>query len=469
MTTDYTHPDYKHWSPMWAKVRAAAAGEEAIKAGGETYLPNPSEGSRNIWESNLRYQQYLRRAVWFGATGNTLAGLVGVAFANWPTIEISNINKVLLTDADGSGVGLIGQSQAVLSDVLQTGRAGLLADWSAWDGSKRKRTVAQAEAAGARAFVTPYTAEQILTWETQGGRLTRVVLSESFAEYAGGEVKFLPQLRELFLEEGGAVALTWRKYTANGEFILVDTVRPTMGGKQLQFVPFAFVGATNNDATCDSPPLLDLANLNLAHYRNSADYEESSFLMGQPQLVIAGVDEEWVKARGGPIVFGAREALALPAGATADLLQVAPNTIAKEAMADKVAMMEALGARLMASSQAVKTATQSAAETKAAYSVLSLACDNVSEAYSRVLTWAQMGMPSAGAASFAIDTRFNDLTLDANAIRETVAAWQAGLVPQSDAWAVLRRLNVIDQGKTDQQIAGEIEAQGPSLNLDAAA
>lgn len=69
-------------------------------------------------------------------------------------------------------------------------------------------------------------------------------------------------------------------------------------------------------------------------------------------------------------------------------------------------------------------------------------------------------------ASFALSTRFNDLTLDANAIRETVAAWQAGLVPQIGAWAVLLRLDVIDEGKTEQPLAGEIEGQGVRLALD---
>ena len=133
--------------------------------------------------------------------------------------------------------------------------------------------------------------------------------------------------------------------------------------------------------------------------------------------------------------------------------------------------MAALGARLLDSNQSVKTATQSASETKSSYSQLSLACDNVSEAYRRTLqeivSWNPRG--SVNDVDFAIDTRFNDLALDANAIRETVAAWQAGLVPQSDAVGVLQRLGVIDQGKTPEQVQVEVDAQGAGLNLDEAA
>lgn len=467
MTTNYTRPEYDAYLPKWTRVRDAVAGEDAVKAKTTDYLPDPDE--TNVTDPtgcNHRYKQYLRRAVYYNATGRTLSGLVGVAFANWPQIELGT-HKGLLQDVDGSGVGIVNQAQWLLSDVLQTGRAGLLADFTRLDEATRKRirTVADAEAAGVRAVITAYAAESILTWETQGTTLTRVVLKESATEYEGGEVQQIPQLRELVLIGGKYSVNIWQKRSEAGQYLQVDKI--DVG---LPYIPFAFVGATNNDQWPDQPPLLDLANMNLHHYRNSADYEESAFLMGQPQFIVSGVDEEWRLANPS-VTFGSRSALCLPANADAKLAQVAPNTLAKEAMDTKQEQMQQLGARLLGKGEATKTATQSASETKASYSVLSLACDNVSAAYTRALqwlnTWGRTGL--ATKVGLSIDTQFNDLTLDANAIRETVAAWQAGLVPQSDAWTVLRRLNVIDQAKTDEQLRGEIEAQGPALNLDEAA
>ena len=456
MTTDYKHPDYERAAPLWEKVRDACAGEDAIKAKAEAYLPAPSEEDTGAAK---RYARYLQRAVYLNATGRTLQGLVGVAFANWP--QVVTRHKILLDDADGSGVGIIGQAQGTLAQVLQTGRAALLADFAKLDEVTRKRvagkTVADWEQAGGRAFVSSYTAEQVLTWETQGTSLTRVVLLEAHTIYEGGEAKSLPQLRELLLVGGKYIIKVWQKRTDNGQFLLVDTIET---GRP--FIPLAFVGATKNDPSPDTPPLLDLANLNIHHYQAGADFYESAFLMGQPMLAISGVTEEWV-AKQGAIIFGSRQALALPQGGSAQLLTASPNTQAKEAMNELRENMAQIGARLMAPGEAVKTATQSASETKAAYSVLSLACDNVSQAYTRVLQW--LNDPTG---SFAIDTRFNDLTLDANAIRELVAAWQAGIVPQSDAVALLQRLGVIDQGKTVEQVAGEIEGQGPALDLEAA-
>jgi hypothetical protein len=460
VTTDYTHPLYDHFAPLWHRVRDAVAGEDAVKAARTKYLPRPNETDTSLQEI-ARYDTYLRRAVYYNATGRTLAGIIGVAYSNWPTVVTSK--KELLVDV-GSGVTIIGQSQMVLSDVLQTGRAGLLADYTKGDLVSRQMTVAEQEKKGIRSFIANYTAEQILTWEVSGGKLTRVVLMEEHEQREDGMIKFLPQLRELKLTEDGYTVAIWRKYTEEGTFLLVEEV--LVG---LSYIPFTFVGAVNNDPRPDLPPLLDLATLNLAHYRNSADYEESVFLLGQPMFILTGITEEWRENNPNAYV-GARTAIALPEGSDAKLLQVSPNTLAKEAMDNKERQMQALGARIMAQGEAVKTATQSAAETKAAYSQLSLACDNVSEAYTRVLQWLEVwGSGRSSNASFSIDTHFNDLTLDANAIRETVAAWQAGLVPQSDAVTILQRLGVIDQGKTPEQVAAEVESQGPGLNLDAAA
>src|SRR5690606_33178983 len=97
----------------------------------------------------------------------------------------------------------IGQAQWMVAEVLQTGRGGVLADYTRSPlAPGRTRTVAEVERAGVRPLVCGYSAEQILTWETSAGRLTRAVLCEQFADYSNGEVEYLPQLRELLMVGG---------------------------------------------------------------------------------------------------------------------------------------------------------------------------------------------------------------------------------------------------------------------------
>ena len=151
-------------------------------------------------------------------------------------------------------------------------------------------------------------------------------------------MRYLPLL---LLADSGYTVRIWRKFShdPHAKYILADEI--VVG---IPFIPFAFVGAVNNDAQPDTPPMLDLANLNLAHYRNSADFEESAFVMGQPQLVITGVTEDW-KTEQGLVTFGARGALVLPIGGDAKLLQVSPNTLAKEAMLDNESISHSMWSR----------------------------------------------------------------------------------------------------------------------------
>ena len=80
-------------------------------------------------------------------------------------------------------------------------------------------------------------------------------------------------------------------------------------------IPFTFVGAQNNDPSIDESPLYDIAMINLGHYRNSADYEESVFWCGQAQPWISGLDEQWrdwMEKNG--VYVGSRAPMMLPVG-----------------------------------------------------------------------------------------------------------------------------------------------------------
>lgn len=73
----------------------------------------------------------------------------------------------------------------------------------------------------------------------------------------------------------------------NCEEELVEEYWPTTAiGTRFNYIPFYFAGSENNDPNYDEIPLLDLSLLNVGHYRNSADQEESGFIAGQPFPVV---------------------------------------------------------------------------------------------------------------------------------------------------------------------------------------
>jgi hypothetical protein len=461
------HPDYDAAAAKWQKVEDASAGEDAVKGKAEAYLPRPNPGDKSA-QNTERYKSYVARAVYYNATGRTLKGLVGLAFDKDPEVDLPASMEPAETDITGSGVTLFQHAQGTLAEVLKTGRAGLLADFPpAVSGSVSKAD----EANGVRPTLTFYPATAIVNWRTTRVAsktvLSLVVLLETHETPNGFETKRETQYRALKLDGGRYVVEIWRKRTTDNkdEWFVAETYSPVQGnGAAWTEIPFQFVGANTNDTSIDDAPLYDIATLNLAHFRNSADYEDSVYTVGQPQVWMSGLDDVWVKMleeKG--IYFGSRAILPLPVNGAAGIMQAEPNTLAKEAMGGKEDQMAALGARLIQAGSAVKTATQQDSEDTVAHSVLSLAAENVSAGYRSALGWyADFANAGDGAPEFTLSNEFTKSTIDAQMLTALVAAVQGGQLPLSVFWAKLRAAGIIDSDKTDEALRGEIATEGPA-------
>jgi hypothetical protein len=239
---------------------------------------------------------------------------------------------------------------------------------------------------------------------------------------------------------------------------------------KLGFIPFQLVGAKNNDTDIDKAPLFDLAELNVAHFRNSADYEDSVFYNGQAQPFISGLTEEWRDhlEKTGTAYVGSRSPFLLPAGGEFAFAQPQPNTLVREAMDQKEKQMVALGARLLDPDAVATTATQNENDRETSTSVLSLAVSNVNEAYQQCIRWAALYQGDTltddeAMGAYKISQDFSRRKIDPAALQAIVAAWQAGAYAKLDMRAFLREEGVIAAERTDEQIDSEIEEEGPAL------
>jgi hypothetical protein len=443
----------------WALVREICAGGDCDVLG--KYLADLNKFDTSV-ENIERNRSYKQRAVLYNATGRTRDGLLGLAFRRDPR----GIDKMparlayLAANCDGAGASLYQQSQATTKAVLETGRHGLYVDYSE---------------ALAGPIIKAYRAEDIINWRTanMGGKtvLTMVVLAEEAEIDDGYETVCVPQWRELLLEEGKFIVRLWQKPTKEAEPIQIgDDIMPRSVGAPLDFIPFQFIGAQSNDPAIDEPPLYDLAYLNRAHYRNSADYEDSVFLAGQPQPWMSGLTEEWRDhlQKQGSAYLGSRAMLMLPQGGAFGIEQAQPNTLAKEAMDQKEAQMIALGARLIEASQANRTATESDNDKEASTSVLSMVCANVSEAYTQAIAWCARYVDlklTEEDGKYAINQDFARMVAEPQMITALVGAWQSGAFAKADLRAFLRRLGVIGVERTDDVIDDDMDAEGPQLGM----
>lgn len=460
----FQHGDYAENYDAWETVEDACAGESEVKGKGVKYLPQPNPTDKSP-ENTERYKQYKARAVYYNVTRRTLQSLTGACFSQSPTLAVPPLLEYVNTDIDGQGLSIYQQSQVAVSEVLQKGRVGILVDYPQ---TTAQATLADMQSGRIRSTVALYEAEDIINWRTEkvGANhvLSLVVLKECAQQVTedGFGTQEVDQYRVLRLA-GGVYVIELYQFNDKVQTwdMIAQNIPLNSSGMAWTQIPFTFIGSASNSSACDPAPLYDLATLNLAHYRNSADYEDSVYMTGQPQAWISGLSNEWrdwLQEQG--VYIGARAAMLLPENGNFGIAQASPNTLAKEAMDAKEKQMLAIGARLITPGSAVKTATEAQAENESEHSVVSLIAANVSEAYTLALEWMGEWMGVSGQMEYTIHVEAAKFSVDGVMLGALVSANQAGKLPDTDLFRIMRKMDVIDAEKSDEQIREELAASG---------
>lgn len=465
------HKKYDDNIFKWRLVRDCCEGSTAIKKGrrasatssatlnsepGSLYLPVPNAND-NSAENRERYRQYLTRANFVNFTGHTKEALSGMVFLKDPVYELPGTIEEMAEDVNGQGETLESVIKRSLDEVLTTGRQGLLVDYP-----ELPPGLTRAQTQDITPYFTFYTAESVINWKAKrvNGRsvLCMVVLKEEVQEpidQFSAECK--DQFRVLTLNDDGVYIQ--QLYNQDGELLIIDedgntdiVPRTSTGGVWYE-IPFIFIGSVNNDAMPDKAPLYDLAEVNIAHYRNSADYEESCFLVGQPTPVISGLTQSWVEeVLNGRVEIGSRAAIALPEGGSAMLLQAAPNQLPAVAMESKEKQMIQIGAKIITDSGQAETAEAAKIRFAGQNSKLSTVVTNIKEAYKKGFEWAIMFAGGAGDTDIDINREYYDKSIDPALIMAKIQLMDRGVISVADIRHYLRKAGDIDAERTDDDI-----------------
>lgn len=392
MPVNTKHPSFVEREADWNQISDCIAGQRVVKSRNKLYLPKPNSSDKSP-DNAERYAAYLARAVFHNITAYSVANMVGQCFAVDPVATVTPEMEPWLTNIDGGGVSAIQQSKQALAHVLAFSRAGLWVDYPKTNGAVSK---ADAESGGMRPRIVLFDPRQVINWRSisvgANSKLSLVVISENYVKSDDGfESEVATQYRVLKLENGIYIIQLWKVGERNSIEFHEELIPLGGDGLPMTEIPFQFIGAEANGEAVEKPLVLDISNLNLAHYRNSADYEELVYMVGQPTPYLTGLTEDWVEnVLKGSIMLGSRACIPLPLGASAGLLQASANTLPFEAMGQKEALMQAIGAKFVEAVSVAKTATESGIAQSNQTSILAAVCTNVSAAYSRALQWAAM-------------------------------------------------------------------------------
>lgn len=472
-------------------IRDCLAGETAIKGAGETYLPMPESDKKSCPEMGLavktRYAAYKLRAVFYNVTRRTLSGLLGQVFMRDPEVKIPAAMEAIKVDATGAGVDLNQVAKKGLSYVLAFSRGGLFVDYPE---TQEGATIEQLAKGNIRPTINPYAPMNIINWRVieVGAKemLSLVVLYEGWPSSDDGfEIKHSPQFRVLRLVQSATGLIyqveLWREEfpteydetkIKKGTYLQAHTFTPKgPNGLPLNEIPFYFMGSENNDSNVDNPNMYDLASINVAHYRNSADYEESCYLVGQPTPVLTGLTEDWVKdVLKNKINFGSRGGIPMPVGGDAKLLQADENTMIKEAMETKERQMVALGAKLVEQKEVQRTAFETKVEATSEGSILSTCSVNVSSAMEKALQACAMfmGLPTEG-IEYKLNKDFDINRMTPEEQAKYVDAWQKGAITFVEMRSGLRKggMATEDDAKAQGDIAAaQAEDMAKAIELE---
>lgn len=438
MSVDTKHAEYIENKPLWDKVEDCAEGQSEIHEEGTGYLPKLGGQTDN------EYRAYKQRAVFYNAVARTIDGLTGMIFLKPPVIEAPAGIDSILNDITMSGLSLHQFAEMVADEVITVGRCGVLVDYPPTENAV---TVAQAQSLGMRPYATLYDADNIINWKTSrianSEQLTLIVLAENYEEPIDEfEGSCKPQWRVLDLFEGAYRQRVFRK-TDKDEFILISEIYPQMNGKPITRIPFEFFGIRDNSPCVDKPPLLDLAEVNLSHYRTTADYEHGLHFIGLPTPIITGVNLE----QGEKINIGGSSALVFPQPDTkAFFMEFQGQGLGelREALRAKESMMATLGARMLAPEKRAAEAAQTASIHRAGEnSVLASISQSVSIGLTHVLERLRDWSGVSGDVKVTLNREFSPVAMTAQDLQALVQSWQAGAISHNSLFECLQSGDII--------------------------
>ena len=416
------------------------------------------------------YKGYIGRAQFFNAGGRTLDGLAGMLNRKPAIITVPNGMEKYLENVDGKGHTIQQFIDMCCKDVLTTGWGSVLVDMPKADNTKSQADV---EKEGLYAYMVYYKAEASTKWkwETDGRsqHLRYVILKEPTVVDAVGEfntqIKDYWRVLQIDKETGN-----YKQTLYDDKLIPIDEVEPKSKKGNFKELPFEFLSANSEP---EEPLLSDLINVNLSHYRKSADYENGLHWTGVPTPFERGwlpetqYDKDGNEIAPTPMKLGGTQFLYFPSGTEqVGYLEFSGSGLSQiaHAMADDKDSMAVLGARIIANQKkGVESAETAKIHNSAENSVLASFANNMSQIFSRLLRiyleWSTGSEIPQEEVKVQINTDFDVATMSAAELTALVSLWQSGGIAKSDLFRNLKEGEILDADRQLDEMNAEIDEE----------
>lgn len=430
MSVETKHPLYIKREEQWQLMRDCIEGEDAIKSGGETYLP------KAFGASEEQYESYKKRARFVNFTKRTLEGLHGLVFRRTPVIEKPDNPEIekILKDIDRQGTSLYQFASDMVYDNMITGWGGILVEYPRTGPGEN---LLDAERKGYRPYLKYYPAEAIVNWKygiVNGSEsLTLVVLKESWEKTDTDIFSHDSETvyRALFLDNGAYRQMIFRENQTEDKFMLAETIPVSIKNKSLDYIPFIPIPGK----LPETPMFLDLAKVNIGHYQKTADYENGVHITTIPTGYITGHNKviNPVTKEEETIALGADQFLVIgEADAKVGVLNYAGEglTHCETALDKAMSDMAILGSRLVTPEKGSSESADSAKIHRAGENArLATFAMNISKGLSKAVGIIADWIGIEGEITIELCKDYDTLAFDPNALNALANLAEAGKLP----------------------------------------
>jgi len=430
----------------WAVIDALLGGTPAMRKAGKKYLPQQPR------ESNEDYEYRLSTSTLFPAFERTLAVMAGKPFSKevTPSDEPQAVLD-LLPSIDDKGSSLHTFAFRAFREMVSHGFGGILVDHTKTEG--QAVTVADTKRMGARPYWVHYKHNQIL-----GAR---------FAQSANGLQLVLLRLLETVEEEDGDYGSqevqqvrvlrpgTWEIHrNGNDGWVLHDS-----GTTTLDRIPFVFLVANPIGPMEGRPPLKDLAYLNVKHWQQQSDQDESARFCRKRLLVFTGLTSQ------DEITVASDMAVRLPKDADAKIVEGSAESIevGRSELEALEQQMIQTGAELLVAKPGQRTATEASNDAEANKSSLQSLVEDFEDALDQCLQFSADWLKAGEGGSVSLFKDFGAATLSDASAQLVFNMVGAGWLSKVTGIKEMQRRGTLDPAVDPEQEIAAAEAEGPAL------
>ena len=346
----------------------------------------------------------------------------------------------------GDGTTLNEYARRQLITALLYGHSSTIVDFA---GAAQPRNLAEERALVRQPYLVPVTPRQILGWRTSNdswsSALEQVRIRETVITPAGryGE-EVTDQIRVL---EPGRYEL-WRPVTPRTNLpVGIELPGPTAwdvyesGTTSLSTIPLVTVYSNREGNLLSKPPLLEVAQLNIAYAQRFCDYHHSIHVGASPILVLRGFDPDSDSDLG----LSVNSAILLPPDGGAEYVE--PTSDAFDAQLKCLAALEDQISRLGINTLTTQNLTNAAAESKRmdridSDSIMAVISGDLERSITEMLTIAgeYVGIEPP---TVSIPRDYENRLLDGNQITAYLQLFMQGAISQETLLTILQQGEVL--------------------------